>query len=275
MSNRLVLLTMMTLGVLCVGLVLLKPGGSARIAAVAPQQAATQKGSPMRGINKKALAAKSGDEAAVRALADEISSTLTPAEIPAAAVEQMKERLVRAEISYRTKGKGSVTEANIAKMLNKLFDKAEAPAYARVITGQVRVLRAMSMNSVPSLISQETVNPKKAVGSSVKREMSPLEGAYLALLLLQQKMNNPFFQQTPDDWKRDWHSKQVARWEAARRGGGNSPAPAESGSRFEMSEADPKVVEMGQVMARAGARASRGELPNLADTAMDDLGVAK
>lgn len=161
--------------------------------------AAARASKPLAGLNDKARAAKGGDEAAVRALADEIFSQFNTEHAPAGLADAMKERVVRAELNYRAgRGKG-ISDANAIRMVNRLAHEVGAPAFAHTDVFELRRLKAGLLPYTSDLQS-------RAAGSGAGRRnpnepsMSPLEATYFAVLLVQQKRFNPEFQLTHDEW---------------------------------------------------------------------------
>jgi hypothetical protein len=154
---------------------------------------------PLAGLNDKARAAKGGDEAAVRALADEIFGQFNTENAPAGLADAMKDRVVRAELNYRAgRGKG-ISEADAVRMVNRLAHEIGAPAFARSDVFELRRLRAGLLPYTSDLQSRAAEGP---AGRKNPHEpsMSPLEATYFAVLLVQQKRFNPEFQLTHDEW---------------------------------------------------------------------------
>ncbi len=161
-----------------------------------------QRGSMFDQIEEKAQRAKDGNEASIRELTDEIFSRLATADIPASTLLEMKDRLLRAELKYRRDKKGC-REIHIVKAINELAEKFAAPDYAKTSPLQVRALRVNLMGSVPSLIAPETDKEKKLkkkVGDKINPNVSPLEAIFLTMLMVQQKMLNPVWQQTSTEF---------------------------------------------------------------------------
>ena len=160
--------------------------------------AAARASKPLAQLNEKARAAKSGDEAAIRSLADEIFSQFSADQAPAGLADAIKDRLVRAEVNYRAgRGKG-ISDANAVQMVNRLAHEVGAPAFARTDVFEFRRLKMGLLPYTSNLQSRSAdgvgrKNPNEAT-------MSPLEAAYFAVLLVQQKQGNPEYQLTHDEW---------------------------------------------------------------------------
>jgi hypothetical protein len=154
---------------------------------------------PLARLNEKARAAKTGDEAAIRELADEVLGQVNADRAPAGLADAIKERLVSAEVRYRAGSGKAISDAKIVRMVNRLAREIGAPAFART---DVFELRRMKLGLLPFTSDLQT----RAVGGPPGRRnpreltMSPLEATYFALALVQQKLNNPEYQLTQDEW---------------------------------------------------------------------------
>jgi hypothetical protein len=169
----------------------------------------------VNSFNNKARLAKTGDEQAVNDFADEVFSQFAPPEA-ADAFPLFKDRIVRAEANYRRTGKGGIQEKNVVGAFNELAKQIGAPDYAKVSVRQLRFLRLNAMGAFPGLIGQ----PKwtQSNNSVIDSEMSPLEAVGMSLWLGNQKLANEDFQVTPNEWATKRHQKEVAKWEANRKG---------------------------------------------------------
>ncbi len=169
-------------------------------------------------LNSKATLASSGDEAAVRSLADAVFEQFGSPEINDA-LSGLKERVVIADISYRREGKGGVSEGKLVNSLNQFTKELGAPEFARVSVPQLRYLRTNLLTAYPSFISQ--LSDRESGSLAFSSEMSPLQATGLAMLLVTQKLSNEDFQVSPEAWAANQYQKEVARWEAHRKGAPN------------------------------------------------------
>ena len=217
-------------------------------------------------IEETARKVKGADEAAVRELADAVFEDIG-ASIPSLFRGSMKERLVRAELKYRS-GKKGTSEANIVRTVNRLADALQAPAYAQTSALQVRILRVELMKVYPSFIAEETdVNKKglkKKVGDKINPDVSPLEAFYITATMLQQKMLNGDWQETPEEFQKNLHKKEFMRPARSTRPKATINPP-NTGKRREMAA----VVE------RAAAKLSNEEALSLVEATLTTLGIAK
>jgi len=215
-------------------------------------------------LNAKARLAKSGDETAVGDLADEVFKQFGPPGM-AFGLSLYKDRLVRAEVNYRRQGKGGIPEKNLVKAMNGLTRGLGAPDYSRVSTTQLRHLRVNMLGAYPGLISQAPEgNPGKSI---VNSEMSPLEAAGMALLMVNQKLSNRDFQVTPEEWAKQQHLRAVERWNAHRSG---KPVPGKSTARSKIEFENVRGKELQQLFSNRVA-----DVPPLVDKALDDMGIPR
>ncbi len=216
-------------------------------------------------------------ENSIRELADVLFSEFGVAGLTAEATEGIKSRLVEAELKYRENHQG-VREANIVRLINDLADKLGAPDYARTSPEQVRVMRAELRIFLPSLVAVETqeekMGLKRKVGTEMNPEVSPLEAAFLAMLMMQQKMLNDDWQQTPQEWASNRRKKQLSHEDDA-----NFNSSPQFGVKPEGEEKqrrnDEKRNEMLQLVMRGAARLSSSGIKDLAESSLDTLGIAK
>lgn len=218
-------------------------------------------------IEGAAKKAKDGDEIAVRELADAVFNYSAPM-LPSLASDGMKDRLVKAEMKYRQGHKG-VHEEDIAKAVNNLAETFDAPAYARTNPLQVKVLRTRLMGAFPSFIAQERDDKKKGlkkkVGQTMNPEASPLEAAFITIMMVQQKMLNEDFQKTPEEFAATLNMK--LEQENRVRAGEKTEA------HLVTRKASKKLVEMDGVIGKGVARLGVLGLKNLADKTLDTLGI--
>ena len=207
-------------------------------------------------INSKAELLNTGDESVIRDLADEVFASFDADLVPAEIKDSMKDRIVRAEVNYRSGHGKPVSEFGVVRMTNMLMKKLGAPAYAQT---NVYEVRRLEMNFLPFLSKFIGKKPAgrnqgpKALGSSFNPEMSPLEAVAIANLLFQQKRVNPVYQVTHDEWV----ARRLAKSSGKQAIGDNS-----------------RRLEMEKVIQRGGDL-SLSELVKLPHRALDLLGVPR
>jgi hypothetical protein len=225
---------------------------------------------PFASLDYKAQAAKSGDKAAVRELADEVFKRFGLADVDSGALAPLKDRLARAEVDYRRSGKGGVRENKVMQTVNELADSLGAPAYAKVDLLQVRYLRTNMIVSLSNFIGQVSIGGDGK--SSVNPEMSPLEAAGITLLLLYQKVYNEDYQVTPEEWRDIRYKQELAKWQAHKNG---SPPPEEKVPKNVAKVESLRTAELKQVLARAAQSMGPGSLMTVAHRSLDTLGIPR
>lgn len=136
-------------------------------------------------------ASNNGDEESLRSVVAEmvhITAGNSPT-IPSAVVEN----IIAAELAHRNGKQRRLHNADIEKAVNELASELKVPDYARTSTKQVASVRIALHMLMPHLI--------KLPDAEHREGMAPLEAATVTLFLLKQKLSNPDFQVTPDEWE--------------------------------------------------------------------------
>lgn len=163
---------------------------------------------PLEEINGKSRAANSGGETEVRALADEIFVTYHFNDAPAVIGDAIKDRLVRAELSYRNgRGQKGISDASIVRAVNYLAYKVGAPAYAQTNVFELRRMKTAMLPYTADLQARSRATDAAILnsGKTVANEaatprMSPLEATFFAVLLVHQKQFNTEYQLTNQEF---------------------------------------------------------------------------
>lgn len=223
-----------------------------------------QEKSMSQSIEEKAQNAKGNDESSVRELANAVLADANITVLPTDTREDMKERLIHAEINYRN-GKSGVHESAIVQLINNLADKFGAPDYAKTSPLQVRTLRVHLHRRLSSFIAQESREGRKGlekkVGDRMNSEMSPLEAAYVTAILIWQKMLNEDWQETPEKWTPESLNKRAAE------------ADANAKTRLSSIGVKEKASEMSHVITSGAARLNRADVRDLVETSLATIGI--
>jgi hypothetical protein len=248
---------------------------SAKVPSRQEQVQNAQSENALARINSRAHAAKGGDERAVRDLTDDVVESFTPSEVPAFTKEMMKDRLARAEISYRQGKQKGISERDVTKTVNQLADQFGAPEYGKTNSGQVRALRVSMMSGIPNLISPGT--PKIKAGRASLSDMSPAEAVSVTLLMVDQKMHNEAYQVTPQEFAENLRQKHREQWEAQRaEKSNNGQGHNAEGPRLitgNTSDSKSKRDEMRDAITRGSKNMKAEKLMSLADKTLDKLGI--
>jgi hypothetical protein len=200
-----------------------------------------------RCIDRKALLAQNADPEAVRELTDAVVEFNGTAGAPQALLNQFEERLVQAELNYRTHNNNGIPSENIVQAANNLARKVNAPDYAKTDIGEVKLLRDASRAEMPHFISPES------------RSLSPLEAAYLVHLLIYQKLLNETFLLTPTERAAIEQGKPESR---------TTVEP----NQLRRAIVNPRVKEMLAVARKAGSM-KLNDLIAIGQEFLDDLGI--
>jgi hypothetical protein len=224
--------------------------------------------SPLARLNEIAGAARADDKASVRALVDEIFTTVELPSLPAVALDDVKDRLVRAEINYLSGKQDGIAQPNVVCTAKMIADKLQAPAYARTSEYEVKILRASMLSLLPNMIARDrpgNTGSAEQIGSPLKPMLSPVEAAFLTLTLLQQKQTNPDYQLTYDERVAQWASKYAA----------NPPGSKAEGGRLVEVNTSGRAEEMRRMLDLAASQLPVTDLLNLPGQALDMLGVQR
>lgn len=227
---------------------------------------------PLAAINDKSRAAKAGGATEVRALADEIFTTYHFDEAPAGLGDVIKERLVRAEVSYRSgKGQQGISDASIVRAINYLAYKVDAPAFARTNVFELRRMKVAMLpftadlqagsRGADRLISR---NGKSTSADPTTPTMSPLAATLFLVSLVQQKQFNPEYQLTNQEFVELHGGKREAKSEKLFRG----EIQSRTGDLSRSSQLEQSVGKNATVLGMA-------KLINLPDELMYVLGIDK
>jgi len=229
---------------------------------------------PLININAKSRAANQGGETEIRGLADEIFTSYQFDEAPAGISEDIKERLVRAEISYRAgNGQQGVSDASIVRAVNYLGNKVGAPDYAQT---NVFELRRMKSGILPYTADLQARSHKAQANAMIRGDrsarandpttptMSPLEATFFMTALVQQKQFNSEYQLTNKEY--------VQLHGGKRRGNSNKQFRAAMESRKGDSS---RTDELEKKVKKHATAMTLSEIVNLPQELMYVLGIDK
>jgi hypothetical protein len=210
-------------------------------------------------LDGKARSAKSGNQDDVLSLTDEVLNFFgTPETVQT--LWPFRERLVRAEADYRKKHVGGMKEEKLAHAVNRFAHDLGAPDYAYVNDRQIRYLRAHFEVALPHFIGATRDSKDRVV---MNPEMSPLEAVALTHLLITQKLSNPSFQVSPQEWMETQHQERLTR-----RNSLHEEPLAESESSLTQFTESEKTKTLKQMFTKSSA-----DLQTLIDHYLIDLGL--
>lgn len=234
---------------------------------------------PLGKLNRAAKAAKGTDSVAIAEVADEVFTAFALPDLPLYTQENAKDRIRRAEMSYR-QGGNSIAEKDVAKTVNELLDKLDLRDYGKVSRPMVRMVRVNLMLRLPNLIAQDPPGKRrkqKQIGSTINPAMSPLEATAVTLFLLQQKMLSDSYRVPYTQFFSNVHRKRMDRWQELRdRKDGIKPAEAQAeldqGPKLRLG---PGADRESEVIKKRAAVMNSNDLLALADNSLDTLGISR
>jgi hypothetical protein len=246
-------------------------GGRSSAEAQPPPSAPDEANSnPFARLNAKARAARTHDETAVRELVDESFNVAALNDAPAGMADAIKERLTRAEMNWRRGATTGISDANVARTVNQLANKFNAPEYAHTNRYEVRLLHTALLPYLPDFIGRDNIGaqPGQTAASSINHErMSPVEAAFVTAMLLRQKQTNPDYQLTRDEQFGQWKERhrKTKRVKADKKNDGDAAAKEQEHTR--------RCNAITAAIGNGAAAMSPAALLNLPADVLDALGV--
>ena len=213
-------------------------------------------------IDNKALAAKSGDQGAVKDLVDSIFAQNGIDQFNSNLVDSLKDRVVRAQLNGRM-----VSEIQVVQAINWLMGQCSAPAYAQTSLLQIRITR-LQMNSVmPNLFAEKesysSLDLSKPPNSQPLVSIPAAEAVTLLTVIVHQKVLNPNYQKEPAQWDADF----VARVQA----GCQTQNNRNSGPELRARTTSPQTSEMQRLIY--GTSRNAADWGQMAQGVLDQLGI--
>lgn len=140
-------------------------------------------------LDEKASRAKGTDEAAVRGLADAVVDWAVSGQLPELFSRPYKERLLRAEMSFRRGDSPGASESGIVRLIDGLAQKLDAPEYARSDEDEVHHLRLLLSYETPHMVvaTPGVSDPNDPASRTLPEALSPIEAVFVTRNLLIQK----------------------------------------------------------------------------------------
>ena len=111
------------------------------------------------------------------------------------APKSFRDRLLTTEVNFR-KNRMGIGNGALVKAVNGFALTTSLPRYSSAIPEQVVALRLKLLKYFPNILGSLAGG-----GSPGYQTMSPIGAFFLADLLLRQKLTNPAYQVTPDEWR--------------------------------------------------------------------------
>lgn len=216
-----------------------------------------------RGLEDAAAKATGLDRNSVSNLVDEVFKYPTLAQLPAALTPSLKNRFVDAEVAHR-QGRGpGITDEKLAQVFNDAVKKLGFPDYALTSAGQIRFLRTRLSIRMPTFLG--TVRPAAKVGDPIDDVISPAQAAHLMVIMADQKLMNPFWQVSPEEW--DPTKFQLPSGTLP--GKGQAPMPQLKVS----AGANPKANEMRAIAAQSMGNMTTADAVDFVNQSLAKLGL--
>jgi hypothetical protein len=234
------------------------------------QQSPRDRRSPGSELELKARAAKGGDDLAIRELAAEVFNPFVdPSDEGVASVlKPFVDRLYRAEKLFRDTGRVGVSVSNVTQAVNGVASRLDAPEYAFTTDEQVKSLVTVSQRTLPTFMAG--IQDKSSGVQPSVYNLSPIQAGYITVLMLKQKLENPEFQTTAQDWddQRQGRAAALAGGTESRRKALREQMIVDF--RRNLAQ-NPNREQLIRLLADFASKHSPGELIALGDRAMDDL----
>jgi hypothetical protein len=211
-------------------------------------------------LDIKAVNAQAGDEDSIRSLATGVFESFGWANRTQIRGQAL-DRIVKAEMSYRSGQQPAIHEEDLVRSINSLSDALSLPDYARTDMEQVRYLRTSLMVSSPHLVG---VISRAQSETKIPSIMSPIEATYVAMSLVHQKLFNPAFQESPVGWLARRQTESIQKWSQTT--GASSRRPKL------ISTVNPKSANLLRTLTAALAARSTDVT---VDHVLDNLGVLR
>ncbi len=225
---------------------------------------------PATLIDLKARMMHADDESSVRAVADELFNyPHVMGRMPIPFEDALKDRLVRSEIGFLKGTRSGVCEEDVVKLFDTMASRLNLPDYVRTSKKQVRALRMSLALASPAFMGRGLADQKMNVGDSINSEMSALQAAHLAAVLLDQKFLDPNYQVPPDQWDRESHDREMQRIKER----AEMLKAAPNTEHKLMVRSNPKRMELHQAISKSVAPLGIQESRDLVETALKLLKV--
>lgn len=242
-------------------------------------------------VEEKAGSAEAGDADSISQLANEVfGQAHLFGTLPDAVKDSVQERVISAELRYRSGGGRASTHSDVARMINWVADTLALPSYARTSEHQILDVRFRSLMLTPRFMGKGlsagedsaplTVGGFGApltVGGSVNPAMSPLQACYLAMFAMDAKMGNPDYQVAPEEWERLRYQETLNKWQDYLREQERAmPAQRQVGSQPKLvARSGSKRLELGRAVEAHLEELSVDQSIGLAQSALDALGIER
>lgn len=233
-----------------------------------------QRGGPHKVIDAGARVVSGDDEASVRTLTEDVFNYPHPyGRLPGSLEIVVKDRLTQAEMDYLRGKRPGVKEEDIVRVVNLVADRLHLPEYAKTSQKQVRLLRMSMTLASPVFMGRGMTEQNVNVGDSISPELSPLQAAHLAAVMLDQKFMDPDYQAAPGEWEQTFQQKQI---EKLKRQQSLSKSSAAANSKYMIGAIqNPKRTEMRQAFSNGLSTLGPSDALDLIDSVFASFGMKR
>ena len=220
---------------------------------------------PYINLDAKARSAKVEKPATIDDLAKAVLSYPHVVTIPPLVASSLQTRLSRAESSYRNGLSAGVSETALLTLMNGLASELKLPEYAQVTPSQLRVLRMQLALQSPAMMAAGLVTQNMRVGEAISPSMSPLQATHIFLVMLDQKVSNPDYQDKSINLSSKMQQQRMA-FEKAKQSG------ATGGHQASVTH-NPRNLEMRSSLAKGVGSLSLSDAMDLLGRALSTVNL--
>jgi len=120
-------------------------------------------------------------------------------------ISSVRNQIVSAELAYHNQHHSPITEDRVVSAVNNLSTTWGLPSYTHTSASEVHKLHMALVFAFPQFLTTDpntraSVKPQNGKKTLVRAEMSPLETTLMFSTLVQQKLSNPEYQMTPEEF---------------------------------------------------------------------------
>ena len=240
-------------------------------------------------IEEKTSDAENSEPERVRALVEEVlGQPFAFGRLPASVIGPLRERVLRAELRYRSGRAPAVGEGDIVRLVNSFADRLVLPDFAKTSEHQVRELRLRSMIYAPKFtgtgMTEREDGSEVRVGDSINPTMSPLQAVHLTMYMVHCKLMGSDYQLAPEEWEAQQYRTGLARSRTAQlssvpQGWGQPTTTTPAFMSAEDARAFRDVAVREGELTRAFDKAFAGltamDFLEMGNSALDELGLQR
>ena len=131
-------------------------------------------------------------------------------QMPGAVTALLQNRFASAESAFWEGRHPGVKESDLVSALNRLATAMALPAWAQVTQVQLRNVRMRMFLPNPRFMGLKMSHKSAGQPARISPVISPLQAYHLAMTMIDVKLQNPYYQVTPEEWDRRAAAAQPA-----------------------------------------------------------------